>query len=58
MNLSERKNFIHELAYLADIFNHKNKINLSIQDLELTIKDVTERLKNILALATDTEKIK
>jgi hypothetical protein len=46
---TETKNFIHGLAYLADIFNHMNEINLSIQRLELTTMDATEKLQAFLA---------
>jgi hypothetical protein len=45
----ERKDFIHEVAYLADIFNHMNEINLSIQGPEVTIIDATEKLQAFLA---------
>jgi hypothetical protein len=45
----ERKDFIHGLAYLADIFNHMNEINLSIQGPEDTIVDATETLQASLA---------
>uniref|UniRef100_A0A7M4E8X6 DUF4371 domain-containing protein n=1 Tax=Crocodylus porosus TaxID=8502 RepID=A0A7M4E8X6_CROPO len=45
----ERKDFIHGLAYLADIFNHMNEINLSIQGPEVTIMDATEKLQAFLA---------
>lgn len=56
MNLSERKDFIHELTYHVDILSHVNKmINLSIQVLEVTFMDATEKLKNFLALGTDRE---
>jgi hypothetical protein len=37
------------LAYLADIFNHMNEINLSIQGPEVTIMDATEKLQAFLA---------
>jgi hypothetical protein len=40
---SERKAFIHELAYLADIFNRMTEINLSSQDPEVTIMVATEK---------------
>jgi hypothetical protein len=45
----ERKDFIHEVANLADIFNHMNEINLSIQGPEVTIIDATEKLQAFLA---------
>jgi hypothetical protein len=45
----ERKDFIHGLAYLADICNHINAINLSIQGPEDTIMDATENLQAFLA---------
>jgi hypothetical protein len=45
----ERKDFIHGLAYLADIFNHINEINLSIQGPKDTIMDATENLQAFLA---------
>jgi hypothetical protein len=45
----ERKDFIHGLAYLADIFNHMNAINLLIQGLEVTIMDATEKLQAFFA---------
>jgi hypothetical protein len=44
LELVERKDFINGLAYLADVFNHMNKINLSIQGPEVTIVDATEKL--------------
>jgi hypothetical protein len=37
------------LAYLADIFNHMNEINLSIQGPEDTTMDATENLQAFLA---------
>jgi hypothetical protein len=46
---SERKDFIHGQAYLADIYNHMNVINLSVQGPELTIMDATEKLQAFLA---------
>jgi hypothetical protein len=46
---AERKDFIHGLAYLEDIFYHMNEINLSIQDPEVTIMDATEKLQAFLA---------
>jgi hypothetical protein len=45
----ERKDFIHGLAYLADIFTHINEINLSIQGPEDTIMDATENLQAFMA---------
>ena len=45
----ERKDFIHGLAYLADIFHHVNEINLSIQGREVTIMDASEILQAFLA---------
>jgi hypothetical protein len=45
----ERNDFIHGLAYLADISHHMNKINLSIQGPEVTIMDATEILQAFLA---------
>jgi hypothetical protein len=36
-----RKDFIHGLAYLADIFNHMNETHLSIQCPEVTIMGAT-----------------
>jgi hypothetical protein len=44
-----RKDFIHGLAYLENIFNHVNEINLSIQSPEFAIIDVTEKLQAFLA---------
>jgi hypothetical protein len=44
-----RKDFIHGLAYLEDIFNHVNEINLSIQGPEFTIIDATEKSQAFLA---------
>jgi hypothetical protein len=41
--------FILGLAYLADIFNHINEANLSIQGPEDTIMDPTENLQALLA---------
>jgi hypothetical protein len=41
----ERKNCIHGMAYLADIFNHMNAVHLSIQGPEVTIMDATETLQ-------------
>jgi hypothetical protein len=46
---SERKDFIHGLAYLADIFNHMNEIHLSVQGPEVTIMDAKEKLHAFLA---------
>jgi hypothetical protein len=43
------KNFIHGLAYLADIFNHMNEINLSIRGPGMTIMEATEKLQVFLA---------
>jgi hypothetical protein len=37
------------LAYLTDIFNHTNEINLSIQGPEVTIMDATEQSQAFLA---------
>jgi hypothetical protein len=45
----ERNDFIHGLAYLADIFNHMNEINLLIQGPEVAITDATEKLQAFLA---------
>jgi hypothetical protein len=45
----ERKDFAHELAYVADIFNYTNEIHLSIQGPEVTIMDATEKLQAFLA---------
>uniref|UniRef100_A0A7M4F4W3 Zinc finger BED-type containing 5 n=1 Tax=Crocodylus porosus TaxID=8502 RepID=A0A7M4F4W3_CROPO len=45
----EREDFIHGLAYLADIFNYMNEINLSIQGPKVTIMDATEKLQAFLA---------
>jgi hypothetical protein len=45
----ERNDFILGLAYLEDIFNHMNEINLSIQGPEVTIMDATEKLRAFLA---------
>jgi hypothetical protein len=42
---NERKDIIHGLAHLADIFNHMNELNLSIQGPEVTIMDATENYK-------------
>jgi hypothetical protein len=36
---------IHGLAYLADIFNHMNEINISIQGPEVIIMEATENIK-------------
>jgi hypothetical protein len=56
---NERKDCIHELAYLADIFNHMNEINLSIQGPEVTIMDampaiLTEVIVIVLFLQTNS----
>jgi hypothetical protein len=45
----ERNAFIHELVYLADIVNRMFEINLSSQDPEVTIMDVTEKSEAFLA---------
>jgi hypothetical protein len=45
----QRKDFIHCLAYLADIFNHVNEINISIQGPEVIIMDTPEKLQAVLA---------
>jgi hypothetical protein len=45
----ERNDFIHGLAYLTDIFNHMNEINLSIQGPEVTIMEASEKLQAFLA---------
>ena len=39
------KEFLCDLAYLADIFGHLSKINLSIQGPDITITDAMERLQ-------------
>ena len=41
--------FIHGLAYLADIFSQMNEVNLSIQGHEVTTRDAAERMKAFLA---------
>ena len=41
----DREEFLYGLAYLADIFGHLNEVNLSFQGPDVTIMDVTERLK-------------
>ncbi|XP_042236440.1 protein ZBED8-like [Homarus americanus] len=41
--------FIHGLAYLADIFGHMNEVNLAIQGPRVTIMDAAERLQAFLA---------
>jgi hypothetical protein len=46
---SETKDFIHRLSYLADIFNHMNEINLSIQGPEVNIMDAAEKFEAFLA---------
>jgi hypothetical protein len=45
----ERKDSIHGLAYLEDIFNHMNEINLSIQGPDVTIMNATEKLQAFFA---------
>jgi hypothetical protein len=45
----ERKDFIHGMAYLADIFNHMNEVHLSIQGPKVTFMDATEILQAFLA---------
>ncbi|KAI6648614.1 Protein ZBED8 isoform X1 [Oopsacas minuta] len=40
--------FIHGLAYLADIFGNMNEVNLSIQGPEVYIMDAAERLQALL----------
>jgi hypothetical protein len=45
----ERKDFVHRLAYLADIFNYMNELNLSIQGSEFTIMNTIEILQAFLA---------
>ncbi|XP_042203602.1 protein ZBED8-like [Homarus americanus] len=45
-SLSEQfdsEEFIHGLAYLADIFGHMNEVNLAIHGPKVTIIDATER---------------
>ncbi|KAL0879709.1 hypothetical protein ABMA27_003424 [Loxostege sticticalis] len=44
----ESEDFVQGLAYLADIFNHLNEINLSLQGPAVTIVDASERLKGFL----------
>lgn len=44
------KNFIHELAYLADMFNYINKRNTWIQGLKVIIVDATEKLEKTFLL--------
>ncbi|KAI6652489.1 Protein ZBED8-like [Oopsacas minuta] len=41
--------FIHGLAYVADIFGQMNEVNLSIQRPEVYIMDATERLQALWA---------
>ena len=38
----ERNDFLYQLAYLADIFDHINNVCLSIQGPDITIMDATE----------------
>lgn len=45
----ERKDFIHGFAYLADIFNHTNKVNFAVQGPKVTITDATEESQSSLA---------
>lgn len=47
-NLKERILF-HGLTYLADVFNHMNEINISVQDSEVTFREATEKLQAFLA---------
>jgi hypothetical protein len=49
LELSKRQDSIRGLAYLADIFNHMNETNLSIQGPEVTITDATEKLQTFFA---------
>ena len=41
--------FLCDIAYLANIFNHLNDVNLSIQGQDLTTTDVIERLQAFYA---------
>ena len=45
----EREEFIHGLAYMADIFGHMNDTNLSIQGTTVNMMDAAERLQALLA---------
>jgi hypothetical protein len=45
----ERKDFIHGLPYLADIFSHMNEIHLSVQGPEVITMDAKEKLHAFLA---------
>ena len=45
----EREEFIHGLAYMADIFGHMNDTNLSIQGPAVNMMDAAERLQALLA---------
>lgn len=44
----ESEDFVHGLAYLADIFTKLNEVNLSLQGPAVTIVDASERLKGFL----------
>jgi hypothetical protein len=46
---SERKDFVHGLAYVADSFNYTNELHLPIQGPEVTTMDATEKLQTFLA---------
>ncbi|XP_042227387.1 protein ZBED8-like [Homarus americanus] len=45
----DSEEFIHGLAYLADIFGHMNEVNLAIQGPGVTFLDAAERLQAFLA---------
>jgi hypothetical protein len=45
----ERRDFIHGLTYLADVFNHMNKINILVQGPEVSFMGATEKLRTFLA---------
>jgi hypothetical protein len=45
----ETGDFIRGLTYMADIFNHMNYINLSVQRPEVTIMDSVEKLQNFVS---------
>ncbi|XP_042236517.1 protein ZBED8-like [Homarus americanus] len=45
----DSEEFIHGLAYLADIFGHMNEVNLAIQGPGVTIMGAAERLQAFLA---------
>jgi hypothetical protein len=51
----ERKDFVHGLAYVADIFNYTND-TFPIQGPEVTIMDTTEKLQAFLAKVSTWKK--